>query len=53
VIFLLALAVVEGRIVTEERLLTETFGAEYRRYRAEVPQLIPGLRQGRRAAGTS
>jgi protein-S-isoprenylcysteine O-methyltransferase Ste14 len=49
VIFLLALAVVEGRIVTEERLLTETFGAEYRRYRAEVPRLIPGLRQGRRA----
>ncbi|NKQ56933.1 hypothetical protein HFP15_29090 [Amycolatopsis sp. K13G38] len=28
----------------EERLLTEAFGDEYRRYRQRVPRLIPGLK---------
>jgi len=53
VVFLVALAAVEGRIMTEERLLTEAFGEQYPRYRAAVPQLVPGLRHRKHASGAS
>ncbi len=33
----------EFKIHLEERLMTETFGERYLRYRQQVPQLIPGL----------
>ena len=38
----------EIKIHVEEELMLATFPAEYRRYRERVPQLIPGLRSGRR-----
>jgi protein-S-isoprenylcysteine O-methyltransferase Ste14 len=38
----------EAKIRMEERLLLAVFPDEYHRYRAEVPQLIPGLRLPRR-----
>jgi protein-S-isoprenylcysteine O-methyltransferase Ste14 len=41
VIALLSLAVLLGRIQAEERLLRETFGAEYDAYRARTSRLIP------------
>lgn len=42
----LAFAVyVAGKISTEERLLTATFGSEYALYRRTVPALIPFLRR--------
>ncbi len=34
----------EIKIRLEERLLTETFGERYRRYRQQVPQLIPRIK---------
>jgi protein-S-isoprenylcysteine O-methyltransferase Ste14 len=40
----------EAKIRMEERLLLVVFPDEYRRYRAEVPQLIPGLRLPRRGS---
>jgi len=30
------------KIRQEEKLMVETFGEEYERYRREVPQLLPG-----------
>ncbi len=33
----------EVKIHAEEKLLTETLGDSYRRYRERIPQLIPGL----------
>ena len=39
----LALLVFQVKIRMEERLMVATFGDEYRRYRRQVPQLIPGL----------
>ena len=41
VIALLMLAVVLARIQAEERLLSETFGAEYDAYRARTWRLVP------------
>lgn len=38
----------ELKIRREERLMYTTFGAQYEQYRRRVPQLIPGLRMGRR-----
>jgi protein-S-isoprenylcysteine O-methyltransferase Ste14 len=43
--FVLAIALFENKLATEERLLEQTFGEEYRMYRQRVPQLIPGLKQ--------
>jgi protein-S-isoprenylcysteine O-methyltransferase Ste14 len=43
------LIAVEAKIRMEERLLLAVFPDEYRRYRASVPQLIPGLRLHRRS----
>jgi protein-S-isoprenylcysteine O-methyltransferase Ste14 len=43
VIALLSLAVLLGRIQAEERLLSETFGAEYDAYRARTWRLIPHI----------
>jgi protein-S-isoprenylcysteine O-methyltransferase Ste14 len=37
----MALPVVIARIASEERLLGETFGAEYEAYRARTWRLIP------------
>jgi protein-S-isoprenylcysteine O-methyltransferase Ste14 len=36
------------RARAEEELLRERFGAEYDRYRAEVPMLVPGIKGGKR-----
>jgi protein-S-isoprenylcysteine O-methyltransferase Ste14 len=49
-LLLLAIGVifVELRIRAEEQLMARTFPDEYPRYRSRVPQLIPGLRLGRR-----
>jgi protein-S-isoprenylcysteine O-methyltransferase Ste14 len=41
VIAILSLGVLLGRIQAEERLLSETFGAEYHAYRARAWRLIP------------
>ncbi len=35
------------KIKAEERLMSETFGEQYARYRAEVPALIPFIGRGR------
>jgi protein-S-isoprenylcysteine O-methyltransferase Ste14 len=43
------LIAVVAKIRMEERLLLAVFPDEYRRYRAHVPQLIPGLRLPRRS----
>jgi protein-S-isoprenylcysteine O-methyltransferase Ste14 len=43
------LIAVEAKIRMEERLLLAVFPEEYRRYRSDVPQLIPGLRLPRRS----
>jgi protein-S-isoprenylcysteine O-methyltransferase Ste14 len=37
------IAVLVAKMAAEERLLTETLGERYLRYKARVPQLIPGL----------
>jgi protein-S-isoprenylcysteine O-methyltransferase Ste14 len=42
-LFLAVLVGLEARIRTEERLLTVEFGEQYARYRAAVPQLVPGF----------
>jgi protein-S-isoprenylcysteine O-methyltransferase Ste14 len=49
--FPVALILIEFKIRLEERFMTAAFPAEYPRYRARVPQLVPGLRLviGRRA----
>jgi protein-S-isoprenylcysteine O-methyltransferase Ste14 len=36
------------RVSIEERLMVQAFPDDYRRYRERVPQLIPGLRLGKR-----
>jgi protein-S-isoprenylcysteine O-methyltransferase Ste14 len=46
----IGLIAVEAKIRTEERLLLATFTDEYRGYREQVPQLIPGLRLKRRGS---
>jgi protein-S-isoprenylcysteine O-methyltransferase Ste14 len=43
--FVLAIALFENKLTTEERLLEQTFGEEYRLYRQRVPQLIPGIKR--------
>jgi protein-S-isoprenylcysteine O-methyltransferase Ste14 len=40
----IVVAVLELKLRSEERLLTETLGEQYLRYKRRVPQLIPGLR---------
>lgn len=40
----IAFAAVWRKLLLEERWMTETFGDEYRRYRREVPALIPFTR---------
>ena len=46
---ILPVAVVVGiRIHIEERLMLESFPADYPRYRRRVPQLVPGLQGVRR-----
>jgi protein-S-isoprenylcysteine O-methyltransferase Ste14 len=35
------------KIRSEERLMTAAFPEEYRRYRQQIPQLVPGLRRHR------
>lgn len=42
---LLALAVFAWKMRAEERLMRQTFGDEYDRYRQRVPGLIPGLKR--------
>jgi protein-S-isoprenylcysteine O-methyltransferase Ste14 len=42
--FPVALLLVEFKIHIEERFMTAEFPEEYPRYRARVPQLVPGLR---------
>jgi protein-S-isoprenylcysteine O-methyltransferase Ste14 len=42
----IAVAVVELKLRSEERLLTATLGEQYLRYQQRVPQLIPWLRMG-------
>jgi protein-S-isoprenylcysteine O-methyltransferase Ste14 len=48
VVIVAAVIVIEMKIRMEERLLLAVFPDEYSRYRARVPQLIPGLRVARR-----
>ncbi|HYU76366.1 MAG TPA: isoprenylcysteine carboxylmethyltransferase family protein [Ktedonobacteraceae bacterium] len=45
-IFLVGIVIFEIKLHQEERLLTETFGEQYVRYKQHVPQLIPGLKWG-------
>ncbi len=44
VYFLVWLIIDLVKILTEERLLKETFGEQYIQYQQQVPQLIPGLK---------
>jgi protein-S-isoprenylcysteine O-methyltransferase Ste14 len=44
VYMLVATALLAAKILAEERLLSATFGAEYRAYQRRVPRLIPGAR---------
>lgn len=44
VLVVLAVACLEAKLRAEERLLAETFGNAYGRYRAAVPRLIPGAK---------
>jgi protein-S-isoprenylcysteine O-methyltransferase Ste14 len=48
VLVVVGVVVFEAKLHSEERLLSRTFGEEYDRYRRRVPQLVPGLRLGRR-----
>jgi protein-S-isoprenylcysteine O-methyltransferase Ste14 len=43
VLFPAGLIVLEVKIRMEERLMVATFPEQYRRYRRQVPQLVPGL----------
>ena len=47
-VFALAVVLVVIKAGAEERLLAETFGAEYAAYRARTPWLVPGVRRPRR-----
>ena len=46
--FAVYLVVLEFKIRVEERLMLAEFPDDYPRYRRQVPQLVPGLRLGRR-----
>ena len=47
--FLVGAVFVATRIPVEERLMSDTFPAEYARYRERVPRLVPGLHLFRRS----
>jgi protein-S-isoprenylcysteine O-methyltransferase Ste14 len=51
--FPIFLVLLEIKIHLEERLMLSEFPEGYRRYRQQVPQLIPGLRLTSRSAGTA
>jgi protein-S-isoprenylcysteine O-methyltransferase Ste14 len=42
-VFVACVVAVEFKLRAEERLMLEVFGADYDRYRREVPQLVPRL----------
>lgn len=46
--FTIAVIILAIKLVSEERLLKETFGEQYIEYQHQVPQLIPGLQLFRR-----
>ena len=48
VAFPIYVVLVEIKLHIEERLMLAEFPDDYPRYRRQVPQLVPGLRLGRR-----